>query len=45
MKLMMLALFAFIAIGLFQPPKVRTHLLVLAVVVALTSAYWLTGRI
>ena len=45
MNLMMLALLVFIVIGLFQRPGLRTQFLVAAVVVALTSAYWLTGRV
>jgi hypothetical protein len=45
MNLMMLALFAFMALGFFQRPTLRTHILVLAIAIALTSAYWLTDRI
>jgi hypothetical protein len=45
MNLMMLGLFGFILLGLLRKPDLRTHVLVLAIAIALVSAYWLTGRV
>jgi len=43
--LMMLGMLAFILLGFARWPTMRTQLMVGVIVAALTSAYWLSGRI
>jgi hypothetical protein len=43
--LMMFGMLAFILLGFARQPTLRTQVLVGVIVVLLTSAYWLSGRI